>query len=175
MGRDGATVTAAVYWIPEGDQGTEATVERMAGLARHGQVEPTATHQAQVIIAGCRPRDSGCYLYTLRRWLASHFLFVYDSRDVENLRTPEYLLTHLDPIGRAMGDCDDAAVLAAGLCLILGIERVRFVVLRYGCIDGAFRHVYTEAQTEAGNWVSFDVTRPNEPVAAASESWAYDV
>jgi transglutaminase-like putative cysteine protease len=173
-GRRVTVTLSGLSWIPDGDAGTYSTLARMAQVVNLGQINPLTVDAAHRIVSGCRPRDSGCYAYTIRAWLARWFRFVPDALDVETLRTPDYLLQELATRGAMTGDCDDAAVLGAALGKAVGLP-ARFVVLGFASAGDAFGHVYAQLQTQAGNWVSLDVTKPRGPLEPPSRTLAYDI
>lgn len=164
---------AFLGWIPTGDAGIRATIEKMAGFANAAQADPLTVETAHRIVRTCRARDTRCNGLRIRAWLAGNFRFVPDSVDVETFRTPEYLLHQLAEWGYMTGDCDCAATLGAALGKAIGMP-ARFVVLGFPSMSDAYGHVYAELETDSG-WVDLDVTKPRGPVESASRTLLYDV
>lgn len=129
----------------------------MRALVRASVTDPEVVGTAARIAGWAGVRDTYDQAQAVRTWLAGRFRFVRDPVDVELLREPRVLLRGISVDGYAFGDCDDAAVLAAALCMAVGLP-VRFVVVAFGRVPLApYRHVYTEAYTSRG-WTELDVT-----------------
>lgn len=132
---------ARTWSIPLGDAGPRVTVENMAALAwEDADAIPLRFHSG---------RD-------LRWWLAEHTYFQEDPPDLELVRTPGRMLREIERYGRAGGDCDDVATLAAALGLASGMD-VRLVLAGLAP-DGPFVHVFAEVREPAGpSWTELDV------------------
>lgn len=76
--------------------------------------------------------------------------YVRDTRGVEVLHTPEWLLK------QRAGDCDDKSVLLASLLEAIGFQ-TRFVAV--GPAPGIFAHVYVEVRI-GNEWVPAETTEP---------------
>ncbi len=65
----------------------------------------------------------------------------------------------IDKYGEEHVDCDDAAILAAGLGKAVGLL-ARFVLVGFRSSRAPFSHVWTELRSPTGGpWVEMDVTR----------------
>jgi len=168
-------------WIPGGDAGTFATLERMAQLVR-GEYASDAVrslaidvtpHHAPLGFTFC----PGQRLTTLRQWLAGRLHFTEDPRGVEALHTPKRLIEMLERTGELAVDCDDVAIFAAALAASLGYP-VRFVAVALDFSD-AFVHVWAEAAlpSRPGYVIEFDITRPFQamPVGSFRRTLLYPV
>lgn len=119
---------------------------------------PQVIAQAQAIADGAP--DAVSLASKLRAWLQLHAIFTPDPDNVELVRTPVEQLRQIAYSGTMRGDCDDVATLGAALAKALGL-RVRFVVLGFDGVGGAFQHVYAQLY-DAGvkGWREFtDYTR----------------
>lgn len=141
------------FEIPWGHAGIDVTVEHMRALARSSALTETVRRKAE-LLAG---RDELETAANIRRFIARRVRFEFDPPGVELIRTPELLLHTVDCRGRAVGDCDDVAVLAAALGLARGLEAA-YILLGFTDAE-PYEHVYTELRTPAG-WVELDTTRP---------------
>jgi transglutaminase-like putative cysteine protease len=164
------TRKAILFQVPNGPDGTAATLEHLRALARAGAASP--------IVRAAAWRAAGMTPFTrkpdrLREWLARHTAFEEDPPGVELVREPETLiLDQLLPFGRIAADCDDIATLAAALGLALGL-RARFLVIGFSREDG-FSHIWTALACPGGHWVDCDPTRP-DTVPPIARGWALEV
>lgn len=168
--------------IADGDLGTEQTVDTMAVLIRDGALTPSVRRAATAIVADIP--DPMRQLLALRSWLASHFQFVRDPASGELLHEPSHLLGQIRTQGRAIGDCDDAAILAGALACAVGF-RVALIVVAVD--DGSaqpmgdppYSHVWASMAAPSGpaQWMQFDITRPAQydPTTAIRRARAFPV
>lgn len=121
--------------VPDGDEGTDATVAAMIAVARDA---------AAVLRGGSRYRGAfrnGDQLYT---WLRRMMRFTPDMAGAEHIRNPLTLLANIDdaqdrPRWRVAGDCDDLVTLAITLMLASDLPCAVVVVGRDD--DKPFQHV----------------------------------
>lgn len=133
------------YTIPSGDPGTWATLEKMTEAARRGAADPR--------LPSGTPAELG-------RWIGARWVFHPDPLGVELVRAPGIHLDAIEREGRALGDCDDAATLAAAATLAQDYP-TRFVVVAWS--PGDFQHVFVEARDpSSGRWIELDPTRPDQ-------------
>ncbi len=144
-------LTFSQLTIPTGPNGTLETLAIMAALTQDAQLHPI-TRSTAVRILGLA-RNPTQYAQRVRTWVKSRMTLVDEA--VEMIARPEWML---EQVGRTrlVGDCDDAAVLAAALVMALGIP-VRFVAIATPEHPDEFMHVYPEAYA-GGEWTPFDPT-----------------
>lgn len=151
---------------PPGDGLTLRTLEEMRRVARRAAADPVIVAAAVDAVRHVDGRDRRALALAIRDWLATRIAFLADPAiDGDVLRTPRHLVGEVALYGRARGDCDDVATLAAALGLAVGL-RARYVVLawgRPGDVRAPWRHVYAELWTGDG-WQELDVTAPPELV-----------
>jgi transglutaminase-like putative cysteine protease len=169
--RRGLTVPVAFIWIPGGRLGSVATLWEMRRLARRAADDPLTGKLLTTILSVSPPSDSWERARMIRDWLAAHVRFLYDPEGVSRyvggpLAVDDYLR---DPVteqypqlrrtGEIRGDCDDVAMLAAGLARAAKLPAVRFRVVSFDPVPPhPYSHVFTEGLTSRG-WTEFDVTR----------------
>jgi len=168
--------------IADGDAGTEQTVDAMAGLIRDGALTPAVRRAATAIVSDIT--DPVRQLLALRSWVNSHFQFVRDPASGELLHEPSYLLGQIRTQGRAVGDCDDAAILSGALACAVGF-RVALIVVAVS--DGQaepmgelpYSHVWASMAAPSGppRWMQFDITRPAQydPTAYIRRARAFPI
>ena len=157
----------AGIWAATGTDDPRATLERMRELVRRDVVYPFVVQQATDIVRAAAPRDQLEQASAIRDWIAMHFRFIPDIRDVELLRSPGWQIQVIQRDGIVQGDCDDAAMLGAALGLAVGIPAV-FEARAYLNPKNPYQHVVTILSTRRGPF-ELDTTRPNglEPPAVA--------
>lgn len=97
-------------YIPEGYEGSVATLRRMAEMivAPDPVVDDFADILAQV------SDDPVQVVKTFFEWVRAKMLYTPDFNNgvvIEEIRTPGYLLHEITALGAALGDCDDYVVL----------------------------------------------------------------
>lgn len=130
----------------------------MRYLANASQRDPRVVMTARLIV-GCAPeRDTRRQLDMLHDFVRDAWYFTEDPVDNEAVQSPAESLEMLPTYGRMYGDCDDAAVLCAGLGKCVGFP-ARYTVLAWGDPSEPYSHVVTEL-LDGARWRLFDVTRP---------------
>lgn len=142
--------------IADGDKGARQFVTVMKQEARRALRNPLTIRAAGTIIPADASAPVG--IAALRSWLSSVVAFMPDPAGVELLRTPDYLLRLIQEDGKARGDCDDVATLAAALGLAAGYP-ARFTLYAFGELL-PFTHVFCELYTLCQGWIELDTTRP---------------
>lgn len=151
--------------IPPNNRGVHQTMEVLGAMAR--QPSPLLSDLVATLeLAG----DPDAFPLELRTWILRHVHQEPDPHGVELIRSPEWQVARILERGPIRGDCDDVAVLAAGLAHAAGY-RYRFRLLAWGRY---WSHVYTEVrQPIAGRWVDMDVHRPLQATAPHREALVY--
>lgn len=145
-------LTARLGFIPEGREGTIATLRLMRDLVRRGKTSLNIRSLAVSLTAGVPSKDWLGEIRVLHRFVRDSIRYVRDIRDVETLHDPETVLK----IGS--GDCDDKAVLLASLLESIG-HPTRFVAI--GFVPEEYSHVYVETLI-GKKWVPLETTEPVE-------------
>ena len=153
--------TYAETSIPNGDDGTVATLREMARLVREDVIHPLVRELAASIIKPIGVFDTLAWCEAIRAWCAAYVQFVRDPSDRELLHSPEAMVRQWRETHRILGDCDDAAILAAALAVSVGC-RARFVAAAFLDKRNPFGHVWAEIAPPTGTgdgWIECDVTR----------------
>lgn len=111
-------------------------------------------------------QDNAAMAGALLVWLRTHTRFVPDPVAQQRLSTPVYMLEKIRHAGKTGGDCADLAMLAAALCLAVGMH-VKFVAESYATPcdpkNAPLVHVYTAVQTQNG-WLALDTQQPADGI-----------
>lgn len=153
--------TYAETSIPNGDAGTIATLKAMARLVREDVIHPLVRELAASIIQPYAKQDTLAWCEAIRAWCASAVQFTRDPSDRELLHSPEAMIRQWRESHRILGDCDDAAILAAALGVAVGC-RARFVAVAFLDKQNPYGHVWAEIAPPTGTgdgWIECDVTR----------------
>lgn len=130
---------------------------------------PIVWETARAIVFNVTPRDEVAQARAIRDWLDARWLFVNDPMWHQLLTTPAYVLTRIKRFGRVQGNCADAAMVSAALCLAIHIP-CKFAAVSFGVQrppqHAPYSHVMTIAypRTSIGSTaaVEMDFTRPAE-------------
>jgi len=176
--------TVKEYTIPAGDGGTRATLGMMYALIVAASKHPNVRDMAMKIMRTDKLKPSTS-IYALREWIRLVVPFVRDPLTAEALTDPVAMIARIEQHGRAPGDCDDVAMLAAAMALAVGF-RTRLAVVGFrntaplplaGGIDtlDPFLHIWCEVAPPTGTlvWTELDTTRPMQrvPLDALSRVW----
>lgn len=140
--RTESPVRATLYGLPDGDQGTRATLTTMQRLAEAGARDPDVRATAIEIVtaAGAQGHDPETQAGALHEFVRDRVLFVSDVAGVETLQSPRVTL-------RVMaGDCDDRATLLAAMLRAIGIPSRFRVIAADPRRPRSFSHVYVVAR-----------------------------
>jgi transglutaminase-like putative cysteine protease len=147
--------TAQLLAIPDGPQGTRATLRLMSALVRQYRKHLAVRQLALAVVQSVRGhKNFGGMVSALCEWVKDSIQYVRDIRDVETIQTPVKTLEF------RQGDCDDQATLLASLLESVGF-RARFVAIKTE-FDGPFVHVYTEVNLGT-QWYPLETTEPWQP------------
>lgn len=145
-------LTSRLGFIPEGRDGTLATLKIMRQLVRAGKTSLPIRSLAVQLTNGNRQKDWMAEVKSLHAFVRDNIRYVKDIRDVETVHDPETVLK----IGA--GDCDDKSVLLAALLESIG-HPTRFVAIGFQPDD--FSHVYLETLI-GKSWIPLETTEPVE-------------
>jgi hypothetical protein len=141
---------STLMMIPEGVEGTVATLHLMRDLVRSYKKDVQLRGLAMRIVSPCGQKRFMCEAVRIHEWVRDQIRYVGDVTDVETVQTPIQTLT------MGGGDCDDKATLVCTLLESIG-HATRFVAV--GVEPDVYCHVY--AETLVGNvWVATDTTEP---------------
>lgn len=150
----------------------------MASLVRQDAVLPIVRALASDVIARVPRSDPVAICEAIRAWCAGVVRFVHDPVGLELVHSPEALARLYRAQGYVAGDCDDAAVLAAGLGRAVGCP-ARFVAVSFLDSPATYRHVWAEIAPPAGpgEWIECDVTRQFQefPAQAIGRVLVWDI
>lgn len=167
---------AGLEVLPNGDDGTRRTLERMREAVYTAVAHPLVRWYAVDIARKVAPNNRSEQVRAIREFLTSHVHFVPDPLTVEWLTAPEAMLETITARFYTMADCDDVATLGAALGGAIGIPS-RFVVVGFVHPNGPMAHVYTEL-FDGAQWCELDITRPAQQFALdglVSRRWAIPV
>ena len=144
------------------ETGAEAgrTMRRMSDHVR-GALNGNAdvVRFANVVAAPLLPyANQRAVVRRIREWFRNVFSFVNDPVGRELLRPPVSLIADAQAVGTVIGDCDEAAMLAATLGMANGLP-ARFRALAFDFDDAPFTHVVTDLFAD-GAWLCVDPTKP---------------
>lgn len=143
--------------IPDGSQGTVATLNVMARFARAGRQSELVRDAANELTAGLAQKDFVGEIRAIQEFVRDRIRYLRDPVQIERVQTPEATLT------LKSGDCDDKSVLTAALLESVG-HPARFKAV--GPRPGMFSHVFVQAQIYAKGgipkWINVETTEPWE-------------
>jgi len=136
--------------IPDGSQGTLATLKIMKRLTKAGKKSPKIRALALELVQNSLQKDYADEARKIHRYVRDEIRYVQDIRGVETVHSAEKVLE----IGQ--GDCDDKSVLAASL-----LESINHPTLFHaiGFKPGTFSHVFVETKI-GSKWVPLETTEP---------------
>jgi transglutaminase-like putative cysteine protease len=141
---------ATLQEIPNGWQGTRATLRIMSRMVRHFKKDIQIRSLAQNIVSDVPGHKNWtAQIKSLHAYVRDNVQYVRDVRGIETLATP------IKTLETMQGDCDDQAVLLASLLESIG-HPTRFVAMKHSTF-GPYVHVYTETKIGA-NWYPLETT-----------------
>src|SRR6266487_3738107 len=147
-----------------GRAGTEQTLRRMRDLAIDAVTHyPAVRRQAVALMRDLYATGPADLTRAVDAFIRRHMTLV-DEYD-ELIQHPVELLAQIGGQGSAVGDCDDAATLAAALLLSVGIQ-VRCKAVWPDVATGGFQHVFIEYKL-GESWHALDPTISHAPVYPA--------
>ncbi|MCS6947865.1 MAG: transglutaminase-like domain-containing protein [Steroidobacteraceae bacterium] len=142
-----------LFGIPDGPEGTRATLRAMAAFVREYRSHPQIRELAMRLVSELPSESFSDEIAALHRFVRDHVRYTLDVRDVETVQSP------IETLRLMQGDCDDKAVLLAALLESIG-HPSRFVAYAFEQPD-VYEHVIVETRLGAG-WVSLEATKPVE-------------
>lgn len=140
--------------IPDGKEGTIATLKIMRQIVNRDSADPFVRKTAESIVKGCRGHDFLCEVNALFHFVRDRITYRRDPL------TSEYIQDSRRTLESGVGDCDCKVVLLCSLLQALG-HRTRFVVIGHRADE--FSHVYCAVYTKQG-WLPLDPTNERAPV-----------
>lgn len=149
----------SVHGIPAGPRGTDATLERMAHVARTCSGHPSIAWLARDIVRDIQERDHEAELRAIYEWVRSTVRYTMDPIGTEWLQVP----CHTAWV-QGQEDCDGHSVLVAALAIALGHGALFRVVHADARRPEEASHVYPLVgylEPVGGvRWVAADTTHP---------------
>lgn len=144
----GAALPTFLTGIPDGIEGTRATLEIMRRWVKQYRTDPMIRALAESIIQDVPEKDAVAEVDALRAWVRQNIRYTQDVNDVETLKTPTVTAQ------TGQGDCDDQSTLMATLAESIGYK-TRFAAV--GFIPDNFEHVFSEVLLGT-RWVPAETT-----------------
>ncbi len=145
--------TSTLHRIPNGKEGTLATLKMMRRLAIDGKKSLPVRMTALELVRRKKQKDGASEVRALHSFVRDKIRYVKDIKGVETLHTPEKMLEI------RQGDCDDKSTLLAAMLESIG-HPARFVAV--GFDGGPHSHVLVE--TKLGKkWIPLETTEPWPP------------
>jgi transglutaminase-like putative cysteine protease len=139
--------------IPEGEEGTRATLDIMVALTRRYGANPHVIDAARALVGDEAAKDFYAEARRIHEFVRDNIRYTQDPFGLEQVNTP------LETLYEQKGDCDDMALLAGALMAAVG-HPVRYVAIGED-EPNVYTHVYLE--TKIGeNWIASD---PSENVS----------
>jgi transglutaminase-like putative cysteine protease len=151
------------WFIPPGNAGNLATLERMAALI--ARPDPAVVDAAAMITAAHWARAGGAVTAlglaeALFEYVRAHLHYTPDYNDgdvIEEIGTPGYLLDQIRRYGAARGDCDDYVILLGALYHAMGWPVTLIAIARH--TDRILDHVYLRVETPEGARIADGIVR----------------
>lgn len=146
--------------------------------------DPFVLDASRKIVSGCPPYNRPCETNKVFRFLKAHFRYVPVPAiyGVEALQTANKMLSDIDTLGKANGECEEMAVLLAAVLGNLNHE----VAFRYGgdsLLDGQpnFKHIWVvdrlpEAKGTDDGWIDLDPSgylKPGQHFKFGAYKWDF--
>jgi hypothetical protein len=140
--------------LPQGDAGTETTIQKMWQLIDAGMADQNVNRTAMLIVRGVPQFNRLAEAQAVYRWVRANLRFTSDIRGKETLRSPAEILQVKG------GDCDDYVILTCALLGTIGHKMRIVTVASHPADPTAFTHVYPEDFIR-GQWIALDAARRN--------------
>ncbi len=134
--------------IPNGKDGTRATLKLMSGIVKKYKATKAVRELALLITQNLEGKKWLQEVATVQNMVRDHIRYIKDIRGVETLQTP------IQTLRLKQGDCDDHSILVASLLEAMG-HPTRFIAV--GFTKDQYHHVLT--QTKIGDkWLAVETT-----------------
>ena len=151
-------------WIPDGDAGTAATIQRMQKLVSKGKRDKEVRCVIGKIIRGeidgipaCSSKDHLCYIKNIYQYCKTQIYYAFDPSLVEYIENPAYVLRS------GIADCDSICVVICSMLEGIGYP-CEFVTIKADPERvSEYSHVYCRVQCPNIGWISLNVTMPTKP------------
>ncbi len=162
------------YFIPTGDAGTIATLDKMREVAAASALSWNVRDVAAQLLQGS-DRDPMLHATLLGNWVIQHTEFLPDPSNAEAILVPDDALRLIARDGIVQCDCDDVAVLAAALGMSVGL-RARLVAVAFDPSGAPFAHVWTDLGDPSGHqWLTVDPEAHRLTMPAVTRSEVIEV
>lgn len=143
--------------LPDGEEGTKATLLLMVALVRQYKSSPAVRGAAIDLVRDLPPKRWAAEIRALHEFVRDSIRYTADTCGVETVQTPEATLD------LGVGDCDDKSTLLAALLESIG-HPSRFVAV--GPSPGIYTHVFVQTPIggpSGSRWLALDATEPVPP------------
>ncbi len=148
--------------IPDGIEGTAATVEWMKTLIKgdQGALNPRVISLARQITADIGSKDHEAELRRVYDYTKKYLLYRFDPRGLEYLQTPYHSL-----FVEKYGDCDDGTIVIGALTMALGMGVKIRTIMADPSRPTEFSHVYPLVgfrDAKGVHWFPADFTQQDQ-------------
>ena len=151
----GQTQTSVLYSIPDGAQGTRATLKMMAKIVRDYSTNLAIRNYANDLTMRCPNQDYSGEAECLFLFVRDKIRYLQDVNGVETLQTPDVTLHNQS------GDCDDKSTLLASMLESIG-HCARFIAVGFERAN-TFEHVFVETLV-GRDWIALETTVNGAPM-----------
>lgn len=166
------SVTMSTEHIPNGDAGTDATLNRMVSLISKGKINKDVIYQARQIAMQAPERDQLGQIDAIHNWIKQHIYYINDpdkyeaietlngiiiknKKGLELLADPVWMLHEIQSKGQVSGDCDEFTILEGSLLGAIGFPVYVQAIGLQGHGD-SYNHVYMYTYTSDGQRIPLD-------------------
>ncbi len=168
-------VTMSKETIPDGDAGTEKTINRMIALIGKGKLNQDIIYAARQIAMQAPERDQLGQIEAIHNYIKKHVYYINDpdkyeavngkiknKNGIEVLADPVWMLNQIKQHGKVSGDCDEFVVLEGSLLGAIGFP---VYIQAIGMLEhnGRYGHVYMYTYTSKGQRVPLDAIIKSTP------------
>ena len=150
---------AVGQWEFSGTDNPMGTMRRMIALIRKDATTVDAITAANSIVMTADGHNEYAMANEIKEWAQNHLHYIPDLNEMQVLKSPLFLLHEAQTKGVFIGNCADAAMLCAMLCICDGIpcsiEARAFIKP-----NAPYQHVVCVTDLGRPPEVDFDITRP---------------
>jgi len=148
----GQAQIATLYALPDGANGTRATLRFMAKIVRAYRTDIAIRSKANDLTMLCPNQDYAGEAECIYSFVHDQIRYLQDVNGVETIQTPDVTLYNQS------GDCDDKSTLVATMLESIG-HPCRFIAVGFDN-PNEFQHVYTETLI-GKKWICCETTVDN--------------